>query len=116
MIFINRTAGCNFPANPVCKQIAADCWGSASAHDCLLVQGDSMPTSCYTISSARELLPKPASNFAGEQSWFHIGETVFSMLVMCFFFVPWEHLNKITLPSPLCKSHCGCCWLGSWDL
>lgn len=38
-----------------------------------------MPTSCYTIiSSARELFPKPTSNFAGEQSWFRIGEPVFS--------------------------------------
>lgn len=37
-----------------------------------------MPTSCYTISSARELFPKPTSNFAGEQSWFRIGGSVFS--------------------------------------
>lgn len=46
-----------------------------------------MPTSCYTISSARELFPKPARNFAGEQSWFHIRETVFSKThVYGFFF------------------------------
>lgn len=73
MIFINWPAGCNFPAKPVCKQIGAECWVSASASGCLLLRGDVMPTSCYTISAAPPLFPKPTKNFATGQSWVYMG-------------------------------------------